>query len=97
MIFFGLVGGFNRPALGFQFTRFRPDSDVLDELGIEEREAEKLVLIQVHHEELVGRRQVQFLGRELLVKVADVFAMFLLTRQPTTQKEYSIRIQPSFW
>ena len=65
----------------FLFLLFHPGgSDVLDEFRVEEREAEKLVLIQVHHEELVGRRQVQFLRRELLVKVADVFAMFLLPR-----------------
>lgn len=53
-------------------------SDVLDEFGVEEREAQEFVLIQVHHEELVGGRQVQLFGRELLVKVAHVFAVFLL-------------------
>lgn len=51
--------------------------DVLHELGIEIGESEKLVLIQVHHEQLVGWRQVQLLVRELLVEIADVFAVLL--------------------
>ncbi len=63
-------------------TRESGVSDVLDEFGIEEGESKELVLIQVHHEKLVGGRQVQLLGRELLVKVADVFAVFLLTPDP---------------
>lgn len=74
---------------------------MLDEFGIEEGESEKLVLIQVHHEELVGGRQVEFLGRELLVEVADVFAMFLLThhhksrKRPTIQSPINHRRRPS--
>lgn len=73
-------------------TRESGVSDVLDEFGIEEGESEELVLIQVHHEQLVGGRQVQLLGRELLVKVADVFAVFLLTPDPdraSTQHQHS--------
>ncbi len=62
---------------------------MLDEFGIEEGESEELVLIQIHHEELVGGRQVQLLGRELLVKVADVFAVFLLTPDPTGHQNSS--------
>ena len=50
---------------------------MLDKLRIKEGESEKLVLIQVHHEQLVGGRQVQFLRGELLVKVADIFPVFL--------------------
>lgn len=65
---------------------------MLDEFRIEEGESEKLVLIQVHHEELVGGRQVQLLGRELLVKVADVFAVFLLTPNPPNR---TAKRQPS--
>ena len=56
--------------------------DVLDELGIEEGESEKLVLIQVHHEQLIGWRQVQLLVRELLVEIADVFAVLLQSPSP---------------
>ena len=73
-------------------TFSREDSDVLDEFRIEEGESEKLVLIQVHHEELVGGRQIQLLGRELLVKVADVFAVFLLTPNPPNR---TAKRQPS--
>lgn len=60
---------------------------MLDEFGIEERETKKLVLIQIHHEELVGRGQVQLLGRELLVEVADVLAVFLLARRIRNMKK----------
>lgn len=50
---------------------------MLDILGIQEREAHELGLVEVHHEELVGRRQIRLLRGELLVKVTHVFAMFL--------------------
>ena len=50
---------------------------MLDELGIEEREAHEFRLVEVHHEELVCRRQVRLLRRELLVEVAHVPSVFL--------------------
>ena len=48
-----------------------------DELGIDEREAGELGLVEVHDEELVGGRQLGLLARELVVEVAHVFAAFL--------------------
>lgn len=63
------------------------DSHVLHELGIEEGESEKLVLIQVHHEQLVGGRQVQLFARELLVEVAHVFAVFLRPQSHAHEKK----------
>lgn len=50
---------------------------MLNEFGIQIREADKFILIQIHHEELIGGSQINFLRREKLVKVRDVFAMFL--------------------
>jgi hypothetical protein len=52
-------------------------SNVLHKLWIEKGEAGELVLIEIHHEELVGRSQVRFLRGELLVKVAHVLPMAL--------------------
>ena len=51
--------------------------DMLNELRVEVGEAGELVLIQVHHEELVRGRQVDRLPRELTVKVGDVLAVAL--------------------
>lgn len=48
-----------------------------DELGVGVGEALKLVLVQVHDEELVRGRQLHGHLGELLVKVADVAARFL--------------------
>ncbi|CAD0201508.1 unnamed protein product [Chrysodeixis includens] len=53
-------------------------SDVLHELGVEEGEAHELGLVEVHHEQLVRRRQLRLLLRELLVEVRYVLAMFNL-------------------
>ena len=50
---------------------------MLDELWVEEGEAGELVLVEVHHEELVGGREVRLLGGELAVKVGDVLAVAL--------------------
>lgn len=50
---------------------------MLDVLGVKEREAHELGLVKVHHEELVSRGEVGLLACELLVKVADILAMFL--------------------
>lgn len=52
-------------------------SDVLHEFRIEERESEEFVLIQVHHKQFVGGRQVQLFRSELLIKVAHIFPVFL--------------------
>lgn len=56
---------------------YRGSSDVLHELGVEEGEAHELGLVEVHHEQLVRRRQLRLLLRELLVEVRHVLAMFL--------------------
>ena len=50
---------------------------MLDKLGVEEGEAGELVLVEVHHEQLVGGRKVHPLAGELPVKVGHVFAMSL--------------------
>ena len=60
---------------------------MLHEFRIEERESHKLVLIQIHHEQLVSRRQIQLVGRELLVEVADIFTMFLYSRKSERERE----------
>lgn len=57
-------------------------SDLNDELGIGVREALELVLVQVHDEEFVCRRQLHHHLGELLVKVSNVTARLL------TQKEH---------
>ena len=62
-------------------------SDVLHEFRIQEREAGEFVLIQIHHEQLVGGRQVQLVRRELLVEIADVFAMFLFRASETFKRK----------
>ena len=53
------------------------DLDMLHELRVEEGEPCELVLVEVHHEEFVGGREVGLLGGELLVEVAHVLAMAL--------------------
>lgn len=66
--------------VGFLVTHlpaFRPTLNVLDKLWIEIGEPVELRLVKVHHEELVGRRQVRLLRGELTVKVGHVLAMFL--------------------
>ncbi len=56
--------------------------DVDDELRVEVREPGELVLVQVHEEDFVRRGQIHSLARELPVKVADVFPVFLQTTMP---------------
>ena len=51
------------------------DLDVLDELRVEIAEAGEVVLIEVHHEQLVGRGQVHRLRGELTVKVGHILPM----------------------
>ena len=50
---------------------------MLDVLRVEEGESGELVLVEVHHEELVGGGEVGLLGGELLVEVAHVLTMAL--------------------
>lgn len=50
---------------------------MLNKLRIEEGKAGKLVLVEVHHEELVSWSEIRLLRRELFVKVAHVFPMAL--------------------
>lgn len=56
-------------------------SDLYDELGVGVGEALKLVLVQIHDEELVCGRQLHHHLGELLVKVSDVTARFLPQRE----------------
>jgi len=48
---------------------------MLDELWVEEGEPGKLILVKVHHEELVRGCQLRALAGKLSVKVRDVFSM----------------------
>lgn len=50
---------------------------MLDVLRVQEGEPGELVLVEVHHKELVGGGEVRLLGGELLVEVADVLAVAL--------------------
>lgn len=50
---------------------------MLNELGVQVGEAIEFGLVQVHHEELVGGRQIGLLRCELTVKVGHVLAVFL--------------------
>ena len=69
----------------------RGRSDVLHKFWIEEGESGKLVLVEVHHEELVGGRQLRLLGGELAVKVGDVFPVALQERGGTRYCSYVAR------
>ena len=60
---------------------------MLHKFRIKERESEEIVLIQIHHEQLVSRRQIQLVARELLVEVADIFTMFLYARKSQKERE----------
>ena len=51
--------------------------DVLDKLGVKEGEAGELVLVEVHHEQLVGGGEVCTLTGELSVKIGHVLPVFL--------------------
>lgn len=58
-----------------------------DELGVGVGEALELVLVQVHDEELVRRRQLHRHLGELLVEVADVSAGFLPRQRKDRSRE----------
>lgn len=65
---------------GLRLTN-RNSSDLYDEFRVGVGEALKLVLVQVHNEELVCGRQLHRHLCELLVEVADVTARFLPHRE----------------
>lgn len=50
---------------------------VLDEFRVEERESHEFRLVQVHHEQLVGGREIGLLAGELFVEIAHVLPVFL--------------------
>jgi len=58
---------------------------MLDELGVEEGEPGKLILVEVHHEELVCGCQLRALARKLSVKVRDILSMPLQQLAKTTR------------
>ena len=60
--------------------------DVLDKLRVEEGEAGELLLVQVHHEELVGGGQLGRLLCELAVEVGHVSAAPLSSKLSGEQK-----------
>ena len=60
--------------------------DVLDKLRVEEGEAGELLLVQVHHEELVGGGQLGRLVCELAVEVGHVSAAPLCSKFIGEQK-----------
>ena len=50
---------------------------MLDKFWVEEGKAGELILVWVHHEQLVSGRQVHALAGELAVKIRHVFAVSL--------------------
>lgn len=65
---------------GLRLTN-RNSSNLYDKLWVGVGEALKLILVQIHNEELVCGRQLDHHLGELLVKVADVTARFLPQRE----------------
>lgn len=57
--------------------RRRRKLDVLYKLRVEEGESGELVLVQIHHEELVRGSEIRLLRGELPVKVGHVLPMAL--------------------
>lgn len=70
---------------GLRLTN-RNSSDLYDEFRVGVGEALKLVLVQIHDEELVRWRQLHRHLCELLVEVADVTAGFLPQRDETERE-----------
>lgn len=60
--------------------------DVSNELRIKIREAVELRLVEIHHEQFIGGRQIDLLRGELTIKVWHVFAMFLFIMCGGTKK-----------
>jgi len=63
---------------------------MLNELWVEEGESGELVLVEVHHEELVGGGELGALAGELPVEVGDVLPVALACR-----RTYSSWVEPS--
>lgn len=50
---------------------------MLDEFRIEKRETHELRLVQVHHKQFIGGREVGLFAGELLVEIAHILTVFL--------------------
>ena len=50
---------------------------MLHKLWIEKGESCKLVLIQIHHKDFVGGRQIRLFRGELPIEIAHIFAVAL--------------------
>lgn len=53
------------------------DLHMLDKLRVQEREASKLILVEIHHEQLVSGCQVHALAGELPVEVGNILSVAL--------------------
>ena len=53
------------------------DLHMLDKLRVQEGEASKLILVKIHHEQLVGGGQVHALAGELPVEVGNILPVAL--------------------
>ena len=53
------------------------DLHMLDKLRVQEGEASKLILVEIHHEQLVGGCQVHALAGELPVEVGNILSVAL--------------------
>ena len=63
--------------LHLPLNNFESHLDVLNKFRIEERESSELILVQVHHEQLVRGSDAGVLLREALVEVGHVSGVFL--------------------
>lgn len=50
---------------------------MLDEFRVEKRETHEFRLVQVHHEQFIGRSEVGLFAGELLIEIAHVLTVFL--------------------
>ena len=50
---------------------------MLDELRVKEGKSSKLILVKVHHEQLVSGGELRALAGELSVKVGNILPVFL--------------------
>ncbi len=74
----------------------RNSSDLYDEFRVGVGEALKLVLVQIHNEELVRGRQLNHHFGELLVEVANVAARFLPQRERKEREKVTKNSQSKF-
>lgn len=81
---------------GLRLTN-RNSSDLYDEFGVGVGEALKLVLVQIHDEELVCGRQLHHHLCELLVEVADVAARFLPQRQKERERVKTNKVRVNLY